>query len=159
MSWKDESVEKWHKANPERVRQHKRRYSAKNPRTPQERKRLWDNYVAVNRERYLASKRERKRNNRSQNNQWESKRRAIKRGASAVDCAVKFAELSLERFCRWCCGTLTEENRTVDHIVPLSRGGEHKPENLCASCYPCNYSKGKKLVHEWLPFQKFNTAN
>lgn len=37
-----------------------------------------------------------------------------------------------------------------DHIVPVSRGGEHELENLTTACFRCNRSKRNKLVEEWL---------
>ncbi len=33
---------------------------------------------------------------------------------------------------------------TVDHIVPLSKGGEWSLENLATACKPCNLKKGNK---------------
>lgn len=35
---------------------------------------------------------------------------------------------------------------TVDHVVPLARGGTHDPENLVLACMACNCKKG---VREW----------
>ena len=37
-----------------------------------------------------------------------------------------------------CTGTAT----TVDHIVPIKHGGDHRLSNLQAACPNCNYSKG-----------------
>ena len=37
----------------------------------------------------------------------------------------------------------------VDHILPISRGGEHDDENLTASCMTCNRQKSNKTVEEW----------
>lgn len=45
------------------------------------------------------------------------------------------------------CGSL--ENLSIDHIVPLSRGGSHSIGNLMTLCRVCNSSKGKKLLVEW----------
>lgn len=39
---------------------------------------------------------------------------------------------------------------TVDHIVPLSRGGSDWASNLQLLCGPCNDSKGSKLMCEWV---------
>jgi len=45
------------------------------------------------------------------------------------------------------CGS--EENLTVDHILPRSRGGEDVPENVVMACKHCNSSKGGKRLYEW----------
>jgi len=37
----------------------------------------------------------------------------------------------------------------VDHILPISRGGEHDDANLTAACAPCNRRKSNKTVKEW----------
>jgi hypothetical protein len=37
------------------------------------------------------------------------------------------------------CGR--EERLTLDHVVPLSKGGENRPENIVCSCRWCNASK------------------
>lgn len=44
------------------------------------------------------------------------------------------------------CGA---EARTVDHIVPLARGGYEVEYNLVPCCGSCNSSKGAKLLSEW----------
>lgn len=41
---------------------------------------------------------------------------------------------------------------TIDHVVPLSRGGLHDIKNVVPACRSCNASKGAKLVSEWLEF-------
>ena len=42
---------------------------------------------------------------------------------------------------------------SIDHVVPLSRGGKHEIENLLPACRSCNSSKGAKLLEEWLPLR------
>lgn len=39
---------------------------------------------------------------------------------------------------------------SVDHIEPLSRGGEHGPENIVAACMECNRSKNDTPLLAWL---------
>ncbi len=47
------------------------------------------------------------------------------------------------------CGTFhTDSKLTRDHIVPKSRGGEDKWENVIAACKRCNHFKGDRLLHE-----------
>ncbi len=37
----------------------------------------------------------------------------------------------------------------IDHITPLSKGGEHMMYNLCVSCPSCNCSKGDNDPQAW----------
>lgn len=47
------------------------------------------------------------------------------------------------------CGKIT--GLTIDHVVPISRGGEHDIGNVLPSCHSCNSKKGTKLLSEWKP--------
>lgn len=49
--------------------------------------------------------------------------------------------------CYYCQEKLNKYH--VDHIVPLSREGSNRPDNLVLTCPFCNRSKGAKLPHEW----------
>ena len=44
------------------------------------------------------------------------------------------------------CGS--RKNLTIDHVIPRSRGGKDKWENLVACCASCNIKKGSKYLHE-----------
>ncbi len=37
---------------------------------------------------------------------------------------------------------------TLDHVLPVSRGGKSSWENVVTACYPCNSSKGNKTPEE-----------
>ena len=55
------------------------------------------------------------------------------------------------------CGSLNKI--TIDHVVPISRGGTHGIGNLVAACAFCNGSKNSKFLIEWkrdLTFLKKN---
>ncbi|XP_071710555.1 uncharacterized protein [Rutidosis leptorrhynchoides] len=47
--------------------------------------------------------------------------------------------------CQYCSST---ENLTIDHVLPMSRGGEWKWENLVTACLSCNSRKGQKTPEE-----------
>lgn len=47
--------------------------------------------------------------------------------------------------CRYCMLAPAE---SVDHIVPLSRGGSHAERNLVGCCVDCNQAKGDRLPRE-----------
>ena len=51
--------------------------------------------------------------------------------------------------CAHCGKKLTTKTMTIEHIIPLSRGGANDPENLVALCYDCNQKKGNML---YLPY-------
>jgi len=38
-----------------------------------------------------------------------------------------------------------------EHVIPISRGGNHTVENVVPACVSCNLSKASKLVEEWRP--------
>lgn len=38
---------------------------------------------------------------------------------------------------------------TLDHIIPLRKGGDHSDGNLVACCHWCNWSKGDRTPEEW----------
>lgn len=46
------------------------------------------------------------------------------------------------------CGC--ENDLTLDHIIPQSRGGSDDPRNLVTACRPCNSSKNACTPEEWL---------
>jgi hypothetical protein len=41
-------------------------------------------------------------------------------------------------------------SRSLDHLIPLSRGGTHTPENVALACLGCNVSKGPRGGNEQL---------
>lgn len=47
------------------------------------------------------------------------------------------------------CAYCSSPADTVDHVIPLSRGGDNREGNLAPSCRRCNSSKGSRLLVEW----------
>lgn len=50
--------------------------------------------------------------------------------------------------CYLCGDLIPMGDRHVDHITPLSKGGEHRPSNLAVACKTCNLKKSAKLPAE-----------
>jgi hypothetical protein len=51
------------------------------------------------------------------------------------------------------CGS--EENLTIDHIVPRSKGGADFTKNVVCCCHSCNQSKGHEHWKLWYVQQDF----
>ncbi|KAK6124802.1 hypothetical protein DH2020_041453 [Rehmannia glutinosa] len=68
------------------------------------------------------------------------KRRKVKRGLSRKNI------LHRDNFtCQYCSSS---ENLTIDHVLPIARGGKWTWENLVAACAKCNSKKGQKTLEE-----------
>lgn len=48
------------------------------------------------------------------------------------------------------CGSYTSDTMQIDHIVPVDLLGEPNTDNIVAACRPCNSSKGRKPLLEYL---------
>ena len=51
--------------------------------------------------------------------------------------------------CYYCGRLLEPKDLTMDHIIPLARGGRSTKENLVACCKDCNNKKKTLLPIEW----------
>ena len=43
----------------------------------------------------------------------------------------------------------------VEHVIPISKGGEHHLGNIVPACHRCNSSKRSKDAHDWYKAQPF----
>jgi 5-methylcytosine-specific restriction endonuclease McrA len=50
-----------------------------------------------------------------------------------------------------CAYCKKEKPLTVEHMLPITRGGKHICENIVAVCKSCNSSKHNKTLLEWKP--------
>jgi 5-methylcytosine-specific restriction endonuclease McrA len=65
-----------------------------------------------------------------------------------IELIYKRAKEERKIRCYLCGGLIPIGKRHVDHIVPLSRGGSHRPSNLAIACAKCNLSKKDKAPGE-----------
>ncbi len=56
--------------------------------------------------------------------------------------------------CYYCQGNVGRTNLTMDHVVPLSRGGKSRKGNLVPACKTCNNKNKYLLPIEWDDFLK-----
>ena len=50
--------------------------------------------------------------------------------------------------CQYCGRRLPRHQLNLDHVIPRSRGGTSRWENIVCSCLPCNRKKGGKTPQE-----------
>ena len=62
----------------------------------------------------------------------------------------KLIYLNAHGRCELCGRKILLEGMSIDHINPLSLGGEDDVENLASTCYPCNMFKGNILPDDFL---------
>ena len=59
-------------------------------------------------------------------------------------------KIARDPHCYYCGTSLTLKTATMDHIVPISRGGRSTKSNLVPSCKKCNQDKSDKTAFETL---------
>ncbi len=143
-----EKSKAYRERDPEATAQMRRREYERHAETYRERARKWTEdhpeRVRENKRRYRQERPDvwRKHN---------TLRRARRKGATVGE--VNFEEIVARDGGRcWICGRpVTEETRQFDHVIPLSKGGEHSTRNIRLACQFCNYSKHDRLVtHQML---------
>lgn len=65
---------------------------------------------------------------------------------------VKFSRTNVflrdNNTCQYCYKQFKQDILTIDHVIPVSKGGKTTWENVVASCSGCNTKKGCKTVKE-----------
>jgi len=59
-----------------------------------------------------------------------------------------------EGVCYYCHRKVGKDQLTMDHVVPLSRGGKSRKGNIVAACKECNNRKKYLLPLEWDEYLK-----
>ena len=123
-------------------------------------------YQAENREKLLAKKKVYNSANREQRAAYNAahpnerlavfhKVRAKKAGVKIGDTKsilawIKGWKTEATVACHYCMSIYPGKAMTIDHVIPMSAGGNHDLNNLVVCCSFCNCSKKDKLPAEWL---------
>jgi len=51
--------------------------------------------------------------------------------------------------CHYCRRPMTNKQCTLDHVRPISLGGEDSPDNVVLACRCCNQQKAAMTLAEW----------
>ena len=147
--------------NPEPFKQSWRAYVQKNKIKVMAKKKEWG---AANPERAIASGHRYRANNRDRIAARHERRQQIIAESGNHFTRDDFARKMVysDGCCFYCNAPMNTErtgkagemgrDRSVDHIIPLARGGDNSSRNTILCCFSCNASKGKRLLHEeWEP--------
>ena len=52
-------------------------------------------------------------------------------------------------YCHYCEIRVDHDTRSVDHVIPLSRGGSNKQDNVVLACQKCNGEKADMTADEY----------
>jgi len=61
--------------------------------------------------------------------------------------------------CHYCGGLFLPEELTMDHVVPIIRGGRSVRGNVVPACKGCNNKKRHMLPLEWEKYMEGNCEN
>lgn len=50
--------------------------------------------------------------------------------------------------CQYCGNSFPEDDLSMDHVIPRTRGGRTSWENIVTACIPCNTRKANRLPHQ-----------
>tara|TARA_B100000886_G_C20391172_1_gene478335 strand:+ start:922 stop:1425 length:504 start_codon:yes stop_codon:yes gene_type:complete len=75
-------------------------------------------------------------------------KRIVKFRYHTIPCHRKNIIWRDQNQCQYCAKYFTSDKLTIDHVLPRSRGGKNKWNNLVAACKKCNQRKGNKTPEE-----------
>lgn len=150
-------------ANPSRLRNHAKTYAKKYPERVKARYQRWRE---ANKEHVQKYQEEHNKKRAEQMRQYARLRRknmsVEDKLRQAEDCARRRARMhntpKLERIsrkaiierdhstCYLCDRVLSAKEITLDHVIPLTKGGPHTFDNLKVACRPCNSRKRCKIL-------------
>ena len=151
----------WAKRNPETVKKINSKYRQNNTEKLKERH---DEWYKKNREYRLSQKKQYRSEHREELNEkvkdwykknphkyseYSGRRRARLTAADRRKISSKDWDSVLFHYRNCCAYCGSNKDLTMDHVVPLYRGGRHSIGNLVPACMSCNISKGTKLIVEW----------
>ena len=84
------------------------------------------------------------------------KRRRFLGGKFSLKEVQEIYEENIKKYgtltCIYCLNPIEFGKDTLEHKLPLSRGGTNDKENLAIACSKCNFNKGKKTEEEYRDF-------
>jgi 5-methylcytosine-specific restriction endonuclease McrA len=82
-------------------------------------------------------------------------RKAKQRGSTALMLTADQLWRRWVEFDHCCAYCGTDGDMHIEHVIPISKGGEHHLGNIVPACQRCNYSKSIAPVEGWYKAQPF----
>ena len=95
------------------------------------------------------SKNQAKRSKKYKNGQFNKRGKRLSKNFESIDRKTVYRRDW--GICYLCENPVGIQGVHIDHIIPLTRGGDHSYNNLAVSCPSCNMSKGNKVIDELNP--------
>lgn len=157
-----EKQKNYYEGHTEEIKQYQKTYSTKNKRLIKQRKNLYrtknidaikakkvlyyldniDHILRKSHNNYLTMKTDNSFKIKRKNRQY--KRRALEKNAGHFT-PTEWKEV-LGKYGENCLKCGSTEHVTVDHVIPLIKGGSNTKDNLQPLCLTCNCSKGTKTI-------------
>ena len=139
--------ERYREANKELCRERSRNADTTLRRTPDGKERARESSKSWCRQQYATSPSYRLK----QKNRAHARRCIVE--SEAISDSQWYNTLSTFNCCCAYCGATGD--LTMDHVIPLSRGGTNGLRNVIPACASCNTSKGAKDMLEWYKAKSF----
>ena len=108
-------------------------------------------YAIDNRERDQEQRRQYIRENPESEINRKARRREREANGSGIPIGWKQCQYgNQDGRCMGCSQYISFDSMTIDHIIPLAKGGLHESVNCQLMCRKCNSSKGTKSMEEWV---------
>ena len=120
----------WRARNPEYLRLKSKRYYATNKEKASEHLRQWQ------------------KNHRARISEYHKLRRARRKGCftdGTADIFIRHVRSQKRIRCYYCKEWVSGKEAHIDHVIAVSKQGNHASDNLCASCPKCNMIKHARL--------------
>jgi 5-methylcytosine-specific restriction endonuclease McrA len=78
-----------------------------------------------------------------------AKRKALARKAGVLTVSGKDWRRLCSRHGWRCFYCGARAHLTMDHVIPIIRGGRHSIGNIVPACVSCNSSKSRRFIMEW----------
>ena len=118
----------YRKANREKLRQYQKDWADANP-----------DKVRAKASKYVKSH---KKENALKSQKWRARMRQ-------VETYIITPKEMFRLYNQPCMNCGSKEKQTLDHKIPLSRGGRHSVGNLQTLCLSCNSKKHRRTIMEW----------